>query len=118
MNRRKFVRLLAGTGLAAGAARLQSWAAEKGSEGMIYRMLGRTGEKVSAIGLGGFHIGNPLLEIESTRIVRGAIDRGITFMDNCWDYHEGMSEISMGNALLRDGLPRQGFPDDQDRWPQ
>src|SRR5687767_720181 len=70
---------------------------------MIYRTLGRTGEKVSAIGLGGFHIGVPeLSEREAIRLIRTAIDEGITFMDNCWDYHEGRSESRMGKAL-RDG---------------
>lgn len=70
---------------------------------MLYRTLGRTGEKVSAIGLGGFHIGVPELEeAEAIRIIRTAIDEDITFMDNCWDYHEGRSEIRMGKAL-RDG---------------
>jgi aryl-alcohol dehydrogenase-like predicted oxidoreductase len=66
---------------------------------MIYRPLGRTGEKVSAIGLGGFHIGSQKDEQESIRIIRGAIDRGITFLDNCWDYHDGGSELRMGKAL-------------------
>jgi aryl-alcohol dehydrogenase-like predicted oxidoreductase len=66
---------------------------------MIYRTLGRTGEKVSAIGLGGFHIGMPASEDEAVRIIRTAIDEGVTFMDNCWDYHEGKSEIRMGKAL-------------------
>ena len=56
-------------------------------------LLGGTGEKVSAIGLGGFHIArHGLSEHETIRLVRSAIDRGITFMDNCWDYNEGESE--------------------------
>ena len=64
------------------------------------RILGRTGERVSAIGLGGYHIGMPdLTEMESIRIIRTAIDSGITFLDNCWDYHDGLSEIRMGRAL-------------------
>lgn len=66
---------------------------------MIYRTLGRTGVRVSAIGLGGFHIGEVEDEAESIRIVHAAIDRGITFMDNCWDYHDGVSEERMGKAL-------------------
>jgi len=72
------------------------------SSGMIYRRLGKTGEKVSAIGLGGHHIGRPQDPNEGIRIVRTAIDRGITFMDNCWDYFDGESERRMGQAL-RDG---------------
>jgi predicted aldo/keto reductase-like oxidoreductase len=67
------------------------------------RTLGRTGERVSAIGLGGFHLGKPdLLEAESVRIIRTAIDAGINFLDNSWDYNGGRSEIRMGKAL-RDG---------------
>ena len=73
------------------------------------RMLGRTGEKVSAIGLGGFHIGKPeLMESESIRIIRAAIDNGINFLDNCWDYNSGTSEIRMGKAL-RDGYRQKVF---------
>ena len=75
---------------------------------MLYRTLGNTQETVSAIGLGGFHIGMQKDEQESLRIIRSAIDRGITFMDNCWDYNEGLSEIRMGNAL-RDGYRDRVF---------
>ena len=67
------------------------------------------GGKVSAIGLGGYHIGKKEIdEAESIRIIRSAIDRGITFMDNCWDYNDGASEIRMGKAL-RDGYRQQAF---------
>ena len=67
---------------------------------MVYRTLGSTGEKVSAIGLGGWHIGLKYVdEQQAIRIVRSAIDRGITFMDNSWDYNGGVSEIRMGKAL-------------------
>ena len=67
---------------------------------MIYRELGSTGEKVSAIGLGGWHLSlKHVDEALATRIVHRAIDRGINFMDNCWDYNEGNSEIRMGKAL-------------------
>jgi len=72
------------------------------------RVLGRTGEKVSAIGLGGFHIGGRMTEAESIQIMRYAIDNGITFMDNCWDYNEGASEIRMGKAL-KDGYRNKVF---------
>ena len=75
---------------------------------MIYRTLGKTGEKVSAIGLGGFHMGKASTEEESIKIVRSAVDRGITFMDNCWDYNEGQSEIRMGKAL-QDGYREKVF---------
>jgi predicted aldo/keto reductase-like oxidoreductase len=67
---------------------------------MIYRTLGRTGERISAIGLGGFHIGIPTLkDEEATRLIHRAIDSGITFLDNCWDYNDGVSELRMGKAL-------------------
>jgi aryl-alcohol dehydrogenase-like predicted oxidoreductase len=67
---------------------------------MLYRDLGSTGEKVSAIGLGGWHLSLKTVDEEmATRIVHTAIDRGLTFMDNCWDYNGGASEIRMGNAL-------------------
>jgi len=67
---------------------------------MIYRELGSTGVKVSAIGVGGWHLGlKHVDEPLSVRIVRSAIDRGINFMDNCWDYNEGKSETRMGKAL-------------------
>jgi predicted aldo/keto reductase-like oxidoreductase len=71
-----------------------------GTNDAIYRQLGRTGERVSAIGLGGFHIGAPKLSNDqSLRLIRSAVDGGITFMDNCWDYNQGRSEIRMGRAL-------------------
>lgn len=66
---------------------------------MVYRMLGSTNEKVSAIGLGGHHIGRQKDEQDSIKIIHSAIDRGINFMDNSWDYHNGGSEIRMGKAL-------------------
>jgi len=62
--------------------------------GYPYRPLGNTGEKVSVIGLGGSHIGRPTEE-ESIRIVRTAIDSGVNFLDNCWDYYHGMCEVRM-----------------------
>jgi aryl-alcohol dehydrogenase-like predicted oxidoreductase len=77
--------------------------------GMPYRTLGRTGERVSAIGLGGWHLSLPQVdEPLSLRLVRTAIDRGISFMDNSWDYNEGKSETRMGRAL-RDGYREKVF---------
>ena len=73
-----------------------------------YRTLGRTGERVSAIGLGGYHIGVPKDEQDSIKLIRTAVDRGINFLDNCWDYHEGKSEVWMGKAL-RDGYRQKVF---------
>jgi predicted aldo/keto reductase-like oxidoreductase len=83
--------------------------AEQSTGGMVYRTLGRTGERVSAIGLGGFHIGQPKQsEADSIRLIRSAIDGGITFMDNSWDYNEGQSEMRMGKAL-KDGYRQKVF---------
>jgi len=76
---------------------------------MLYRTLGRTGEKVSAIGLGGFHVAKSgVTEDESIRLIRTAVDRGITFLDNSWDYNEGQSELRMGKAL-KDGYRQKVF---------
>jgi aryl-alcohol dehydrogenase-like predicted oxidoreductase len=76
---------------------------------MSYRPLGSTGVKVSVIGIGGWHLGLKNVDEQlAIRIVRSAIDRGINFMDNCWDYNEGASEIRMGKAL-RDGYRGRAF---------
>jgi aryl-alcohol dehydrogenase-like predicted oxidoreductase len=106
LSRREFMKTTAVATAAVGAG-AQSFAAETRDGDMIYRQLGRTGAKVSAIGLGGYHIGNPP-EPEGIRLIRSAIDRGITFMDNCWDYHDGDSEKRMGKAL-RDGYRDKVF---------
>ena len=82
---------------------------ESEDETIPYRTLGRTGERVSAIGLGGFHLGQPSLpEKEAIRIIRTAVDRGINFLDNSWDYNGGVSELRMGQAL-RDGYRDRVF---------
>jgi aryl-alcohol dehydrogenase-like predicted oxidoreductase len=75
---------------------------------MRYRALGRTGEEVSVIGLGGHHIGRQKDEKDSIEIIRAAVDGGINFMDNCWDYHDGGSEVRMGKAL-KDGYRKKVF---------
>lgn len=76
---------------------------------MLYRELGSTGEQVSAIGLGGWHLSLKHVDEDlAIRLVRTAIDRGITFMDNCWDYNGGVSEMRMGKAL-RDGYRDKVF---------
>jgi predicted aldo/keto reductase-like oxidoreductase len=106
MERRTFVQGVVAAGIVSSAG--QSFAAP--ANGAIpHRTLGRTGERVSAIGLGGFHSARPQVsEKESIEIVRTAIDRGITFMDNSWDYNEGQSEIRMGKAL-KDGYRQKVF---------
>ena len=105
VTRREFIAAVAAT-VAVGAAG-QTWAAENKNE-MPYRTLGRTGERISALGLGGYHIGVPKDEQEGIRIIRTAIDRGLNFMDNCWDYHDGGSETRMGKAL-GDGYRQRVF---------
>ena len=111
MHRREFIKKLTAMGVTAGAAGIpglvsHAWAVQ--GQGQIpYRYLGSTGEKVSLVGLGGYHLGLPD-ERESIRIVRRAIDNGINFMDNCWDYNSGQSEIRMGKAL-RDGYRQKVF---------
>ena len=76
---------------------------------MIYRILGSTGERVSAIGVGGWHLGLKTVDEQlAIRIVHSAIDRGINFLDNSWDYNEGESEKRMGKAL-RDGYRDRAF---------
>jgi aryl-alcohol dehydrogenase-like predicted oxidoreductase len=114
MKRREFIEMVTATAAAGsllGAAGSPASAAEPAAPGqperppekvrggMRYRPLGRTGVEVSAIGLGGHHIGRQKDEKESIRIIHAAIDHGITFMDNCWDYHNGGSEERMGKAL-------------------
>jgi predicted aldo/keto reductase-like oxidoreductase len=105
MDRREFVKLSLTTALASGVA--QPLFAEKTGE-MQYRTLGRAGEKVSIVGLGGYHIGMQKDADESVRIIRTALDNGMNFLDNCWDYSDGQSEIRMGKAL-RDGYRQKAF---------
>jgi aryl-alcohol dehydrogenase-like predicted oxidoreductase len=75
---------------------------------MPMRMLGKTGVRVSRVGIGGAHLGVQSDEQESVRIIRTALDRGVTFLDNSWDYNGGRSEERMGKAL-RDGYRRKAF---------
>ncbi len=103
MNRREAISGLASLALLSGAA------AKAAASEITYRTLGRTGQKVSCIGLGGSHIGKPAVqEQEAIRLIRKALDRGINFMDNSWDYNGGQSEIRMGKAL-RDGYRQKAF---------
>jgi predicted aldo/keto reductase-like oxidoreductase len=110
VSRRDFVGMGVAAGVVAGAAGSLAdlvWAVDS-KTGMQYRTLGRTGEKVSMMGLGGFHIGVQKDPADSTKIIRTAIDNGVTFLDNCWDYNGGESEVRMGNAL-RDGYRQRVF---------
>jgi predicted aldo/keto reductase-like oxidoreductase len=107
LTRRQFLEAAAGASIIAALP-----VSVRGAETMgefPRRMLGKTGEKVSAIGLGGYHIGQAdLPEADSIAIMRKAVDGGITFFDNCWDYNGGHSEIRMGKAL-RDGYRQKVF---------
>jgi aryl-alcohol dehydrogenase-like predicted oxidoreductase len=105
MHRRDFLKKAAATGIVTSLADKVSRAAEAS---IPYRRLGRTGEKVSMVGLGGYHLGTQPDEQESIRIIRTALDNNINFLDNCWDYHDGQSEIRMGKAL-RDGYRKKAF---------
>jgi len=74
---------------------------------------GRTGERVSAIGLGGYHLGKQQDPNESIRLLRAAIDRGITFMDNCWTTTAVSAKSEWPGASR--WLPAEGLSDDKDR---
>jgi uncharacterized protein len=119
MERRSFLKSAAAAGVGAAAAKsglgqsstanLKAQAISRPeSPSMQYRELGKTGERVSVIGLGGYHLGKQPDPAESIRLMRSAIDRGITFLDNCWDYNDGLSEVRMGQAL-RDGYRSKVF---------
>ena len=76
---------------------------------MIYRELGTTGERVSAIGMGGFHLGMQDDATQSIKLIHAGVDAGITFLDNCWDYNDGISEGRMGQALKVGGYRHKVF---------
>jgi hypothetical protein len=106
-TRRQFLEAAA-AGIAAATVSQGAWGGQPKHD-IPYRTLGRTGEKVSVVGIGGYHLGRPgVTEDESLRIVRKALDEGINFLDNCWDYNGGESEIRMGRAL-RNGYRKKAF---------
>src|SRR5690349_13674140 len=106
MDRRNFIKKTAAVTVAASWNQQFSHAADSPIQ---LRTRSRSGEKVSVIGLGGHHIGRPSLsEQEGIRIIRTALDNGINFLDNCWDYNGGVSEERMGKAL-RDGYRQKAF---------
>ncbi len=106
MNRREFLDatlaiLVAPNAFAAAATSSEAQAVPR-------RKLGRTGEQVSCVGVGGFHIGIQKDENESIQLIRKALDSGINFLDNCWDYNDGQSELRMGKAL-QEGYRSKAF---------
>jgi uncharacterized protein len=105
MDRRRFLQTAAATTL---MASLNKKIAHAAPTDIPRRTLGHTGEKISMVGIGGYHIGMQSDEQESIRIIRSALDSGINFLDNCWDYNNGQSEIRMGKAL-RDGYRQKAF---------
>ncbi|MCU1297543.1 MAG: yajO5 [Acidobacteriaceae bacterium] len=105
-TRRQFLELAAASVAFAGLGPTSRADETKGE--MPYRMLGKTGEKVSIVGLGGYHLGKQADPQESIRIIRTGLDQGINFLDNCWDYNNGESEIRMGKAL-NDGYRKKAF---------
>src|SRR5579864_2527472 len=105
-SRREFLGMTAASLLM--ARTLSGSAVADRKNGVPYRTLGNTGEKVSVIGLGGYHLARQSDTEESIRIIRTGIDEGINFLDNCWDYNGGESEIRMGKAL-RDGYRGKAF---------
>jgi predicted aldo/keto reductase-like oxidoreductase len=107
MERRRFIQGIAAAGVL-GSVKGKANPAVTTKQGIPYRQLGRTGEQVSVIGLGGFHIGMNMSESDAIQLVRAAVDRGINFMDNSWDYNNGESEIRMGKAL-QDGYRQKAF---------
>ena len=106
ISRRGFLGFAAAAYLTAHADRQAPSSESK--KGIPYRTLGRSREKVSLVGLGGYHLGNQADPQESIRIIRTGLDEGINFLDNCWDYNGGESEVRMGIAL-RDGYREKAF---------
>ena len=108
VKRREFLKsalaALAGAGFGGQALALQ----QDSATGIPTRPLGRSGERIPIVGLGGYHIGVPE-EGEAIRIMHEAIDQGMTFFDNSWDYHDGGSEEKMGKALAIGGRRQKVF---------
>jgi uncharacterized protein len=95
MDRRDFLKTVAATTVASSLGSKYSGADDRS---VPYRTLGRTGERVSMVGIGGYHLGRSS-EQDAIRIVRTALDEGVNFLDNCWDYNQGVSVERMGKAL-------------------
>src|SRR4051794_18976180 len=106
-DRREFLGQSLAAGAALGLAGLA--AADDKDKGLPTRPLGKTGEKVSLLCLGGWHIGSVKDENEAIKIMHAALDGGMTFFDNAWDYHDGGSEEVMGKALAMDGKRKKCF---------
>jgi uncharacterized protein len=106
-TRREFMRNASAIALLAEQVVAQT--SSPSATGMPTRILGRTAERVSIVGLGGWHIGAIKEEAEAVKIMHAAMDDGINFFDNAWDYHDGHSEEVMGKALAMDGRRSKVF---------
>jgi len=108
-NRREFLQASLAAGAALTLAAGAEGADDAASKGLPTRPLGKTGVRVSIIALGGWHIGAVKDEKEAIKIMHSALDEGLTFFDNAWDYHDGGSEEIMGKALALDNKRKQCF---------
>jgi hypothetical protein len=104
-NRRSFIKGAAVLGAAplirgGSMAQQQSDQSQQVPEGQVpKKRLGKTGVQVSAMGLGGYHLGTAETDQGANEIVAKAIDHAVTFFDNAWEYHDGLSEERVGKAL-------------------
>jgi predicted aldo/keto reductase-like oxidoreductase len=109
-NRREFLQGAAFTAsVTALAGEVLAQTTSSSAAGLPMRPLGKTGQQVSILALGGWHIGSVRDDKEAIRIMHAAIDEGLTFFDNAWDYHDGRSEELMGKALAMDGRRKRVF---------
>ena len=106
-SRREFIR--ASVAVAALAEQVVAQTSSASATGIPTRVLGRTGVRVSMIGIGGGHIGGVKEESDGIRLIHAALDEGVTFMDNAWEYSNGRSEDVMGKALKMDGRRSKAF---------
>jgi aryl-alcohol dehydrogenase-like predicted oxidoreductase len=109
-TRRDFLKqAAAGAALAALAEDVLAQTSSASATGLPTRVLGRTGQRVSILCIGGWHAGSVKDDAESIRLMQAALDEGITFFDNAWDYHDGRSEELMGRALAEGGRRQKVF---------
>jgi predicted aldo/keto reductase-like oxidoreductase len=108
-SRREFLQTTLAGAAALSMTPIALSANDAGTNGLPTRSLGKTGQRVSMLCLGGWHIGAVKDEQEAIRIMHAAIDEGLTFFDNAWDYHDGGSETVMGKALAMDGKRSKVF---------
>jgi predicted aldo/keto reductase-like oxidoreductase len=108
-TRREFLHATLAGAAALGVAGTAAPAADDASAGLPTRELGKTGVRVSIICLGGWHIGTVKDQQEAIKIMHAAVDNGLTFFDNAWDYHDGGSEEIMGKSLAQGGYRKKVF---------